>query len=331
MTLVRPARESLRAFAQVFANRELRAPAARRDRLDARHLGLRHRDRRLRLPRRAARRRSGSSASCAGRSAALFAPWLALLRRPRLAAAGDARVPTSRGPALVGGMAAVGGGRRPVARSSTALAVVASIVSTGVPPAQAALLPSLARSPEELTASNVALSSDLERRHVRRPRDRRRCCSRSAGPSSSSPSPPRTFSWSAACVARRSPRRRRPSARSPRRRCPSCSAASARSRPNRRLRVVIGLTARRRSSRARSRCVIVIVATPAPARRQRRRRLAQHRARRRRPARASSARRSRRASGSPATSARARALRRCRSPLVPRGPELRASSWCSSS
>ncbi|MHB8469072.1 MAG: MFS transporter [Gaiellaceae bacterium] len=88
---------------------------------------------------------------------AAFAPWLALFadrgsrRRVMLA------VDLSRA-ALLGGMAAAAAMHGPPL-GVYVLAVAASIVSTGFAPAQAALLPSLATTPEELTASNLALNT----------------------------------------------------------------------------------------------------------------------------------------------------------------------------
>jgi MFS family permease len=89
--------------------------------------------------------------------AAVFAPWLALFadrmsRRRVMLAVDLSRV------ALVAGMtvtAATGG----PSIVTYVLAVVMSIVSTAFGPAQAALLPSLATTPEELTASNLALNT----------------------------------------------------------------------------------------------------------------------------------------------------------------------------
>ena len=89
--------------------------------------------------------------------AAAFVPWLSLLadrisrRRVMLGSdltraaflAGIAAAAAANGPSLV----------------VYALAVLASIVGAAFAPAQSALLPSLARTPEELAASNVALSS----------------------------------------------------------------------------------------------------------------------------------------------------------------------------
>jgi MFS family permease len=89
--------------------------------------------------------------------AAVFAPWLALfadrVSRRRVMLTVDA----SR-TALVAGMtvvAATGGPSIVV----YVLAVVMSIISTAFGPAQAALMPSLATTPEELTASNLALNT----------------------------------------------------------------------------------------------------------------------------------------------------------------------------
>jgi MFS family permease len=89
--------------------------------------------------------------------AAVFAPWLALfadrVSRRRVMLTVDA----SR-TALVAGMtvvAATGGPSMVV----YVLAVVMSIISTAFGPAQAALMPSLATTPEELTASNLALNT----------------------------------------------------------------------------------------------------------------------------------------------------------------------------
>ena len=89
--------------------------------------------------------------------AAVFAPWLALfadrVSRRRVMLSVDLSRTT-----LVGGMTvvAVAGGPSLL---TYALAVVMSVVSTAFGPAQAALLPSLARTPEELTASNLALNT----------------------------------------------------------------------------------------------------------------------------------------------------------------------------
>ena len=89
--------------------------------------------------------------------AAVFAPWLALFadrvsrRRVMLAVDGSRA-------ALVAGMTVVAAtGGPPIV--TYVLAVVMSIVSTAFAPAQAALMPSLARTPEELTASNLALNT----------------------------------------------------------------------------------------------------------------------------------------------------------------------------
>jgi MFS family permease len=89
--------------------------------------------------------------------AAVFAPWLALLadrvsRRRVMLAVDASRV------ALVAGMTVIAAtGGPPI--MTYALAVLMSIVSTAFAPAQAALMPSLATTPEELTASNLALNT----------------------------------------------------------------------------------------------------------------------------------------------------------------------------
>jgi MFS family permease len=90
-------------------------------------------------------------------SAAVFAPWLALLadrisrRRVMLS------VDTSRA-TLVAGMALIAVTDGP-SLVVYALAVLVSIISTAFNPAEAALLPTLATTPEELTASNLALNT----------------------------------------------------------------------------------------------------------------------------------------------------------------------------
>jgi MFS family permease len=89
--------------------------------------------------------------------AGAFAPWLALLadrisRRRVMLAADLVRA------GLVGSMAAVAAAHGPILLVY-GLAVVASIAGAAFYPAQAALLPSLVRTPEELAASNVALST----------------------------------------------------------------------------------------------------------------------------------------------------------------------------
>ncbi len=89
--------------------------------------------------------------------AAVFAPWLALFadrlsRRRVMLAVDGSRV------ALVAGMTVIAAaGGPPVV--TYGLAVVMSIISTAFAPAQAALMPSLAKTPEELTASNLALNT----------------------------------------------------------------------------------------------------------------------------------------------------------------------------
>jgi MFS family permease len=89
--------------------------------------------------------------------AGLFAPWIALFvdrrSRKRVMVVCDL---TRIG--LVGGMAAVAAAHGPAMAVFT-LAVVSSIVSTAFQPAQGALLPALVRTPEELTAANVVMSS----------------------------------------------------------------------------------------------------------------------------------------------------------------------------
>jgi MFS family permease len=89
--------------------------------------------------------------------AAVFAPWLALLAdrisRRRVMLAVDA----SRA-ALVAGMTVIAATGGPSIMAYV-LAVLASIISTAFAPAEAALLPSLATTPEELTASNLALNT----------------------------------------------------------------------------------------------------------------------------------------------------------------------------
>jgi MFS family permease len=91
--------------------------------------------------------------------AAAVAPFAALLgdRFPRKRVMVSADL--VRACAMGGAAAAVFGGAPPAA--VYALAVVTALTSTAFQPAQAALLPSLARSPEELTAAN-ATSTTLE-------------------------------------------------------------------------------------------------------------------------------------------------------------------------
>ena len=90
-------------------------------------------------------------------SAALASPFASVLgdrydRRWVMAASDLARA------ALIGGAAlAVFGGAPPVV--VYILAVLVSVVATAFRPAEAALIPSLARTPEELTAANVAAST----------------------------------------------------------------------------------------------------------------------------------------------------------------------------
>lgn len=89
--------------------------------------------------------------------AAVFAPWLALLadrvsRRRVMLSVDFTRA------ALVAGMTLIALSGGP-SLATYAIAVVVSIVSTAFNPAEAALLPSLASTPEELTASNLALNT----------------------------------------------------------------------------------------------------------------------------------------------------------------------------
>jgi len=88
---------------------------------------------------------------------ALLAPWLALpadrfSRRLVMLAADLVRV------ALLAGMTAVAALHGP-SLLVYAFAVATSVVTTAFHPAQQALLPSLARTPEELTAANVSMST----------------------------------------------------------------------------------------------------------------------------------------------------------------------------
>ena len=91
--------------------------------------------------------------------AAVVAPFAALLGdrfdRKRIMVAAD----LARACAMAGAAAAVFGGAP--AATVYALAVIAAVTGTAFPPAQSALLPSLARSAEELTAAN-ATSTTLE-------------------------------------------------------------------------------------------------------------------------------------------------------------------------
>jgi MFS family permease len=91
--------------------------------------------------------------------AAVVAPFAALLgdrfRRKRIMVASD----LARAGAMAGAAAAVFGGAPPV--TVYALAAIAAVTGTAFGPAQSALLPSLARSAEELTAAN-ATSTTLE-------------------------------------------------------------------------------------------------------------------------------------------------------------------------
>jgi MFS family permease len=91
--------------------------------------------------------------------AAVVAPFAALLgdrfRRKRIMVAAD----LARACAMAGAAAAVFGGAPAV--TVYALAAIAAVTGTAFGPAQSALLPSLARSPEELTAAN-ATSTTLE-------------------------------------------------------------------------------------------------------------------------------------------------------------------------
>lgn len=89
--------------------------------------------------------------------AAALAPWLALLadrgsRRRVMLVSDLSRL------ALVGGMAALAAAHG-AAFAVYALAIASSVAATAFQPAQAALLPALATTPEELTSANVAMST----------------------------------------------------------------------------------------------------------------------------------------------------------------------------
>ena len=100
-------------------------------------------------------RRGSRSSPTASRGAGSCSPW------------------TSRGP-LSSRHGVDRGRRRAVAPRLRLRGPSSSVISTAFNPAEAALLPTLATTPEELTASNPRAQHDLERRHVRRARDRRR-------------------------------------------------------------------------------------------------------------------------------------------------------------
>jgi hypothetical protein len=83
-----------------------------------------------------------------------------------------------------------------------ALAVLTALASTAFGPAQSALLPSLARSPEELTAAN-ATSTTLESvGFLPRPLRWAACCLASPASGPSSRRPPALFLWSALVLSR---------------------------------------------------------------------------------------------------------------------------------
>lgn len=155
-SLGRRLRESLRAFAAVFANEDLR-------RLELAWSGSVLGQWGYEVALAVFAYRAGGAAAVGVVAlirllpAAIVAPFAALLgdrfRRRRIMVAADlVRV------CAMGGAAAAFFAGAP-AEVVYAFAVVTALAGTAFPPAQAALLPSLARSPEELTAANATTTS----------------------------------------------------------------------------------------------------------------------------------------------------------------------------
>ena len=173
--------ESAAAFRGNFGNPQLRRLQLAGHGLGDGPVGVQRRARRLRVRGRTARRRSGSSrwsGRSRRRSSAPFTSTLAD-RLPRVAV----MVGTNLGRAACDRRRRRGRAR-PAARSGLVytLAGLAAILGTAFLPAESALLPELARTPEELTAANVVAQHDRQRRHLRRAGDRRARSSRSGAP-----------------------------------------------------------------------------------------------------------------------------------------------------
>ncbi len=240
--------------------------------------------------------------------AAVFAPWLALLadrvsRRRVMMSVDLSRV------VLVGGMTVVAARGGP-SLLTYALAIVMSVISTAFNPAQAALLPSLAKTPDELTASNLALNTISSVGMFAGPAIGGVLLAAS-GPWLVFALAGCSYLWSAACVSglpRDAPPRRARGQRDRHRAPGRLPRDRGGPEPADRRRADRGADARRRRARGRDRRRL----DPDPARRQRRRRLAEHRARRRRHPRRPRRRRARDAQAARRRpSPRARRVRRC--------------------
>ena len=149
-------KDSLRAFAAVWSQREPAVARARLDSVDRRSLRVPHRRLRLRVRRRGRRRgrpRSSSRGSYRQRSSHRSPGCSATATRE----SGFSCSRTSRAIVLVGARRSRCSRTRPRG-SSTGSRSRATIATTPFRSSQAALTPSLARTPEELTAANAVAS-----------------------------------------------------------------------------------------------------------------------------------------------------------------------------